>query len=280
VKESEGDYHIAIDGKENRRSHNKNKQLGPLHLVSAWATETGVALGQVATSDKSNEITAIPVLIDQIDVTDAIVTIDAMGCQREIAEKIVDAGGDYVLAVKENQPKLHAEIHSYFQKHIEQSFTQLEYRYHETNESTQHGRIEHRAYYLTKVPANFAAEEKWPTVKGIGYAIRMTTHADGRETHDVRYYILSTYLSGKRFAAAVRGHWGIENSLHWVLDMNFREDESRTRERVLGDNLSWLRRFAISMLRQHPLKDSLKGKMQIAGWNNDFLAEVLGLHHV
>ena len=264
---------IAIDGKSCRRSHDASKDLGPLHIVSAWASEQGIALGQVATEDKSNEITAIPLLLDQLDLTDALVTIDAMGCQKEIAQKIVVGKGVFVLAVKDNQHKLHRAIKNYFAKHLERDLEELQYRYYESVEEA-HGRVDERAYYLTRVPKDFAVKAEWPWVKAIGYAVRFTQHADGSLSQEVRYYIVSRYLSGKRFGEAVRGHWGIE-SMHWVLDVNFREDDSRTRERTLGNNLSWLRRFAITRLKHHPMKESLRGKMQIAGWNADFLAEVL-----
>jgi len=265
---------IAIDGKTSRRSHDRAKGLGALHLVSAWATEHGLAWGQVATADKSNEITAIPELLDQIDVSGAVVTIDAMGCQREIAQKIVDEKGDYLLAVKDNQPKLFAAIHEFFTTHLEDDLAQVPHRSHQTREKA-HGRVDERYYYTAKLPKDFPLRDQWPGLKAIGCATRITTRPDGTETDETRYYIASQYLSGARFAEAVRGHWGIENSLHWVLDMNFREDENRTRERTLADNLSWLRRFAISKLKQHPKQDSLRGNMQSAAWSDRFLAEVL-----
>jgi predicted transposase YbfD/YdcC len=264
---------IAIDGKSCRRSHDASNDLGALHIVSAWASEQGIALGQVAAEDKSNEITAIPLLLDQLDLTDALVTIDAMGCQKEIAQKIVAGQGDFVLAVKDNQPKLRRAIKNHFVERLAKDLEELQYRYSE-NEDEGHGRVDERAYYLTRVPKDFAVQAEWPWVKAIGYAVRFTQHADGSASQEVRYYIVSRYLSGKRFGEAVRGHWGIE-SMHWILDVNFREDDSRTRERTLGNNLSWLRRFAITRLKHHPMKESIRGKMQIAGWNADFLAEVL-----
>ena len=269
---------IAIDGKTCRGSHDAGKSLGPLHIVSAWASEEGIALGQVATESKSNEITAIPKLLDQIELSKAIVTIDAMGCQKNIVEQIVLGKGDCVIAVKDNQPKLQAAIESFFQKQIERDLEDLQYRIHETRDSG-HGRIDERTYYLTRTPHDFAPAADWPHVKAIGYAMRWTQHADGRETSEVRYYIATRYLSGKRFAEAVRGHWGIE-SMHWVLDVTFREDDSRTRERTLGNNLSWLRRFAVTLLKRHPAKDSIKGKMQHCAYNTDFLTEVLILNSV
>ena len=264
---------VCIDGKTCRRSHDLSKDLGPLHIVSAWASEEGIALGQVATDAKSNEITAIPQLLEQLDLTNALITIDAMGCQKEIVEQIVDNDGDFVITVKDNQPKLAAAIATFFDKHFTSNLEDLRYRCHETSEES-HGRIEERSYYITKTPANFPVAKDWPSVKAIGYSLRLTQHADGTETSEVRYYIASCYLSGKRFSEAVRGHWGIE-SMHWVLDVNFREDDSRTRERTLGNNLSWLRRFAITLLKRHPAKDSLRGKMQAASYDTSFLAEVL-----
>ena len=178
----------------------------------------------------------------------------------------------------QKQPKLFAAIQDFFAHHLERDLEELRYREYET-EDLGHGRLDERAYLVTKLPKDFALKKEWPWIKAIGYAVRLTQHADGRETYEVRYYILSRYLSGPRFGAAVRGHWGIE-SMHWVLDVIFREDDSRTRERTLGNNLSWLRRFAITRLKHHPLPESLRGKMQIAGWNNDFLAEVLTGQHV
>jgi predicted transposase YbfD/YdcC len=267
---------VAIDGKTNRRSHDNSQGLGPLHLVSAWASEEGIALGQVATEAKSNEITAIPVLLTQLELTDTLVTIDAMGCQKEIARQISDGGGDFVIAVKDNQPTLRETIAAYFLEHLERDLEDLRYRSHETTE-VGHGRIDERSYFLTPAPKDFALKKEWPWVKAIGYSVRISQHADGRETDEVRYYILSRYLSGKRFSEAVRGHWGIE-SLHWVLDVTFREDDSRTRERTLGNNLSWLRRFAVTLLKRHSIKDSIRGKMIRCLMNTDFLAEVLTLH--
>ena len=250
---------IAIDGKTNRRSHDRGKDLGPLHIVSAWASEEGIALGQVATDAKSNEITAIPLLLDQLCLTDTLITIDAMGCQKDIVELIVAGGGDCVIAVKDNQPTLRAAIETYFNQHLERDLEDLRYRSHEPHDEG-HGRIDERCYFLTRTPRDFAPGEDWPWVKAIGYTLRLTQHADGTETDEVRYYLCTRYLSGKRFAEAVRSHWSIE-SMHWVLDVNFREDDSRTRERTLGNNLSWLRRFAITLLKRHPAKDSLRGKM-------------------
>jgi predicted transposase YbfD/YdcC len=266
---------IAIDGKTCRRSHDQAHGLGALHVVSAWATEEGIALGQVAAQEKSNEITAIPLLLKQIELADTLITIDAMGCQKEIAAAIVEGKGDFVIALKGNQPNLREAVEGYLMEQLGRDFEDLRYRHHETRESG-HGRTDERAYYLCAVPKDFALKSEWPWVKAIGYAVRVSVDGRGHETSEVRFYVLSRYLSGKRFSEAVRGHWGIE-SMHWVLDVTFREDDSRTRERTLGDNLSWLRRFAVTLLKRHPIKDSLKGKMIRCMLNTDFLTEVLTL---
>ncbi len=265
---------IAIDGKTMRRAHDRGRGLGPLHLVSARANEHGLSPGQVATEEKSNEITAIPELIDRIDVKGAIVTIDAMGCQESIARKIVDAKGDYVLAVKDNQPKLYEAIKNVFSDERQGDLLKTPHRQHQTSEKG-HGRSDERCYVLAKIPVDFPLKDQWPSVKAVGMAVRMTQANEGTESGDVRYFISSCYLSGQRFAQAVRGHWRIENSLHWVLDVTFDEDQSRTRERFAANNLSWLRRIAISLLKCHPSKHSIKGKSEIAGWSDEFFMQVL-----
>ena len=264
---------IAIDGKQCRRSHDAGKDLGALHIVSAWAGEEGLALGQVACAAKSNEITAIPELLEQIAVEDALITIDAMGCQKEIAQAIVAKGGDFVLAVKGNQPKLYDAVEELFVASYETDVELLKYRDWKT-EDAGHGRADERMYRVIPVPADWAMKADWPQVKAVGQAIRISRDADGVETDEVRYYILSRRLGVKRFGEAVRGHWAIE-SMHWVLDVAFREDDSRTRERILGNNLSWLRRFAITLLKRHPAKESLCGKMTICLMNTAYLTEVL-----
>jgi len=274
IHEEEGARMIAIDGKTLRRSHDQREGLGPLHLVSAWAGDHGLALGQVATEEKSNEITAIPALLDRIDVQGAVVTIDAMGCQKDIAQKIVDGGGDYVLAVKDNQPTLYAAIEEVFRDERQDELRKRPHWEHQTRE-TGHGRRDERYYGLARIPRDFPGTNAWPGARAIGMAVRLVENRDGTLSGDTRYFLTSRYLSGPRFAQAVRGHWGIENCLHWVLDVTFDEDQSRTRNRHMANNLSWLRRFAISLLNRHPSTDSIKGKSQVAGWNNEFLLEVL-----
>ncbi len=265
--------HLAIDGKTLRRSHDRGRDLGPLHLVSVWATQQGVTLGQVAADDKSNEITAIPQLLDQLDLEGAVVTIDAAGCQKTIAQKIIDGGGDYVLALKGNQQTLHRGVCDWFQEQIDDDFAGVPVSCWEEHE-TSHGRVEHRTYYQLRVPDDLPGRRPWSGLKTIGVAIRIS-EKDGHETADVRYYISSLRRHGQRFARLVRDHWGIENTLHWSLDMTFREDDSRVRARRLAENLAWLRRLALTLIKQHPGKESLVMKRRMAGWSIDFLMQVL-----
>lgn len=267
------DKHIAIDGKTLRRSHDRRRGLKPLHLVSAWATREGITLGQLATEEKSNEITAIPELLDRLDLESAIVTIDAAGCQKSIAAKIVEGGGDYVLALKGNQSTLYQAIENYFDAQVERDFAGVPVSYWEEQEKS-HGRLDKRYYYQLTVPVDLLGREKWRGLKTLGVALRIS-EANGVQTIDTRFYISSLRRSIQRFARCVRGHWGIESTLHWSLDMTFREDESRVRGRRSADNLSWLRRLALTLLKKHPAKKSIAMKRRIAGWNVNFLMQVL-----
>jgi predicted transposase YbfD/YdcC len=273
TSEEESPRQIALDGKCLRRSHARSRGLGAMYLVSAWATDQGVALGQLAVEDKSNEITAIPRLLDQLDITGAVVTIDAAGCQRTIADEIISGGGDYVLALKGNQDTLHRNVSNLFTKLLEEDFRDTPVSRHEECEHG-HGRTEERWYYQIAVPSNFPQCEKWTGLKTFGLAVRRSIEK-GNETIEKRYYINSLWRNGKRFAKCVRHHWSIENKLHWVLDMTFREDESRVRERCLADNLGWLRRLALTLLKQHPGKQSIVMKRRLAGWSASFLMQVL-----
>jgi predicted transposase YbfD/YdcC len=270
--------HIAIDGKALRRSHDRRRGLGPLFLVSAWSVRRGISLGQLATEEKSNEITAIPELLEQINVTNAVVTIDAAGCQREIAEQVIESGGDYLLALEGNQGKLHQRVQDYIAKNMENEFADVPARKYEEVVKG-HGRIDRLTYYQMAAPDEILNGNKWRGLKSIGVAIRIS-EKDGKETSDVRYYISSTKVSVKRFAERVRGHWGIENSLHWCLDVTFREDDSRLRNRHAADNLAWLKRFTISILKQQTDKESIAMRRRMAGWNPEYLAQVIGLSKV
>jgi predicted transposase YbfD/YdcC len=264
---------MAVDGKTLRRSHDKKRGLGALHAVSVWASEFGLSLGQVATDDKSNEITAIPELLRLVDIDGAIITIDAMGTQTEIAETIVDRGADYVLALKANQEKLHDAVIEYVDQHMETDFEGTGARHHVTREKA-HGRQEIRHYIQMPVPETLPRPERWKGLLTIGMAM-LTCIRDGKETADVRYFISSLAMGVKRFARAVRSHWGIENTCHWTLDVTYREDESRIRNKHLRENFAWLNRFSLSLLKQHPRKDSVAMKRRACGWNDKFLVQVL-----
>ena len=263
----------AVDGKTARRSHDRKKALGALHSVSVWASEFGLSLGQVACADKSNEITAIPELLRLVDIQGAIITIDAMGTQKAIAAQIIEQQADYVLALKGNQEKLHDAVIEYIDQQLENDFAGLDVRQHTTTE-TGHGRDETRCYTHLPVPSDLPNRDQWKGLKSIGVAISACVR-DGKETIEKRYYISSLSVGVKRFARAVRGHWGIENSCHWSLDMTFREDESRIRDRTLRQNFAWLNRFLLSLLKQHPSKNSVVGKRRGCAWNDAFLLEVL-----
>ena len=264
---------LAIDGKTLRRSHDKSKGLGALHLVSVWASEFGLSLGQVATDQKSNEITAIPELLKLVDIRGAIITIDAMGTQRAIAKDIIDGGADYVLALKGNQETLHDAVIEYVDEHMKSDFRNIGARRHVTEE-TGHGREELRHYVQMPVPKTLPGASRWKGIATIGVAMMLCVR-EGKETVDIRYYISSLTMGVKRFAHAVRAHWGIENTCHWTLDVTYREDESRIREKHLRENFAWLNRFTLSLLKQHPGKDSLAMKRRCCGWNDQFLVQTL-----
>jgi predicted transposase YbfD/YdcC len=265
--------HVAIDGKTLRRSHDKKNKLGPLHVVSAWASDCGIALGQIATEEKSNEITAIPQLLEIIDVEEAVVTIDAAGCQKNIARRIVDGKGDYVLALKGNHRKLFDEVQLILGCHMQDDFANCPVSRHVEVEQG-HGRLEARRYYQITAPSHLHDRSQWKGLKTIGVAVR-TYEENGVEKTDARYYLSSLRRHGERFADAVRKHWSVENTLHWSLDMTYREDESRVRNRRFAENLAWLRRMTLSLIKQHPSKDSNVMKRRMAGWNVDFLMQLL-----
>lgn len=272
-EEVDGKRHVAIDGKTLRRSHDRKNALGPMHIVSAWASDLGITLGQVATDEKSNEITAIPELLDIIDIEDTIITIDAAGCQKTIAKQIVDGKGDYVLALKANHEKLFDDVRFLFDHYIKTDFADCPVSRHVEVEQG-HGRLESRTYYQITAPIDLRGRSDWAGLKSVGAAVRIYEQ-NGVEKTDTRYFISSLRRNGKQFANAVRSHWGIENSLHWSLDMTYREDESRTRNRRFAENLAWLRRMTLSLIKRHPSKHSNIMKRRLAGWSADFLMQVL-----
>lgn len=265
---------VAIDGKTLRRSYDKASSKAAIHMVSAWASANHISLGQVVVDAKSNEITAIPQLLELIEISGSIVTIDAMGCQTEIASKIVDGGADYCLAVKKNQPTLHAEIEAHFDELIENDFQGARVRKTATHEKG-HGREDDRYYSICPVPASVRDAPRWKQLRAIGMAVNVTQR-NGREHTEIRYYILSRYLAAGRFADAVRKHWGIENNLHWQLDVTFGEDQCRVRKGHADTNLSILRRTALSLLKnEHTAKVGIKNKRLTAAWDDTYLTKVL-----
>jgi predicted transposase YbfD/YdcC len=264
---------LAVDGKTARRSHDRSKGLGALHSVSVWASEFGLSLGQVACAEKSNEITAIPELLRLVDIKGAIITIDAMGTQKAIAEQIIESEADYVLALKGNQGTLHQAVISYIDEQSENDFANVTARRHVTEE-TGHGRQATRSYIQMPVPQSLPGLELWKGLKSIGMVVSECLR-DGKETVEIRYYISSLAVSVKRFAHAVRSHWGIENSCHWSLDVTYREDESRIQNKNMRENFAWLRRLTLSLLKQHPGRESVAMKRRSCGWSDDFMMEVL-----
>ena len=264
---------FAVDGKTLRRSHDKRKGLGALHSVSLWASDFGLSLGQVATEEKSNEITAIPELLKLVDLRGAIITIDAMGTQKAIAKVILDGGADYVLALKGNQEKLHDAVIEYLDEQTRTDFAKIGARRHITKEKG-HGREEIRHYVQMPAPKTLPGFELWPGLLTIGVAM-LSCVRDGKETAEIRYFISSLPMGVQRFAHAVRRHWAIENTCHWSLDLTYREDESRIRNQHLRENFAWLNRFTLSLLKQHPSKDSLAMKRRSCGWNDNLLVQTL-----
>ena len=265
---------FAIDGKTSRRSHDRANGLGALHTVSVWASEFGLSLGQVACAEKSNEITAIPELLRFVDIEGTIITIDAMGTQKAIAAQIVDGKADFVLALKGNQETLHQAVIDYIDEQIDNGFIGCKARHHTTKEKG-HGREEIRCYTQMPVPKDLQGLELWKGLKSIGMATLICVRA-GKETIETRYFISSLEVKVKQFARAIRSHWGIENGLHWSLDMIYRDDESRIREPNLRENFAWLNRFTLSLLKQHPdKKQSTVMKRRSCGWSENFLMEVI-----
>jgi predicted transposase YbfD/YdcC len=263
---------IAIDGKTLRGS--ATSKLGALHLVSAWATANQLTLGQIAVADKSNEITAIPKLLELLDLQGALVTMDAMGCQKDIAAKIRERGGDYVLAVKDNQPTLLEDIQTCFSTAFDTDFAGLTYDQYET-EDQGHGRVEKRHYTIMIDPPGLRQAHLWQDVRVIGICVSERTLTGQATTTEARYFIGSRKASAKIYGRALRNHWGIENNLHWQLDVSFREDNNRVSKRHGAENLAVLRRLALTLLKQHADKRSIACKRLAAALNTDFLQKVL-----
>ena len=275
LQESTDGQLVAIDGKTARATLDRAKGQNPLHVVSAWATANHLLLGQEVVDTKSNEITAIPKLLEVLELTGAIVTIDAMGCQKEIAAKIRDKGADYVLAVKGNQEHLEEDIIAAFEA-VDDGQGSATVRTHTTYDKG-HGRQETRRTQTMAVPEALRNPEAWRDLKSIARCTR-TYQEGGVEKSEVRYFISSLSPQAKKLAVAIRGHWGIENGLHWVLDMYFAEDRNRARTGNAAANLALLRRWVVSLLRRDESSTGgIEKKRLQAGWNDEIREAILGL---
>jgi predicted transposase YbfD/YdcC len=259
---------IAIDGKVLRRSFDRASSKSALHMVSAWGCEQRMVLAQIATDAKSNEITAVPKLLKMLSLKDTIVTVDALNCQRTIAQQIVDQGGDYALALKGNQGTLHADVSLYLDDPVREAGDT------DTTVDADNGRIETRVATLTTNIGWLQHGHKWPGLKCIGKITR-TRETTAKTTVETAYYLLSTPMTAKRFNAVVRSHWGIENRLHWRLDVIMNEDQDRNRMDNSPYNHAILRHMALNVIQKEGSKGSLRGKFKRAGWDDAFLRQLL-----
>src|SRR5574340_153096 len=276
LHEATGGEVIALDGKTLRHSFDTASGQAALHLVSAWATENGVSLGQLKVEGHSNEITALPALLKLLDVSGCVVTIDAMGCQKELAKQVVEQGGDYVLGLKANQPHLQDEVQYFFREAQQLGFHDVPYHYHEQVDKG-HGRLEIRRCWMVEQVALewLAREDQWPGLASIAQ-VEAERRLGKKVSKETRYFLSSLTGSAARLAAAVRAHWGIETSLHWVLDVTLGEDQSRVRRDHAPENLALLRRLALNLIRQaKPPRMSVRASCKRAGWDHSFLEVLL-----
>jgi len=264
----------AIDGKTFRRSSDSASKKKAIHMVSAWAVENGMVLAQEAVKEKSNEITAIPALLEILDLNGAFVSIDAMGCQTEIAKDVVAGKGEYLLAVKGNQKDLHEQIKDFFDESERVNFADVDYEQHQSVDKD-HGRIEERVCYVVRNLEWLEGKERWAKIQAV-VMIHSKRTIRGKKTQDRRYYITNTQKSAKIIGSAIRAHWGVENSLHYCLDMTFGEDQSRKRKDNSGVNFGIICRLALSLLRQDTSeRGSVKWKRHLAAMDAKFLEKIL-----
>jgi predicted transposase YbfD/YdcC len=265
---------IAIDGKAAREAMNRSKDKGPLCLVTAWASANHMLLGQVAGPAGSNELGALPQLLELLELKGAIVTLDALGCQKNIVEQIADRGGRYVISVKGNQERLEQVVHDTIESALNRD--DLKPAQSHTTTEQKHGRIETRTTTAIPVPEHFEGKDDWKGLKSFVMVVRETTHPDGRTTTGIRYFISNLEPTAKRLSLIVRGHWRIENQLHWQLDVSFDEDGNRARRNHAQANLGVLRRTALSMIKNTPdLSGSVKSKRLQAGWSERTLEAII-----
>jgi len=265
---------MAIDGKTLRRSYDGASNKKAIHMVSAWAAENGLVVRQMKTEEKSNEITAIPALLGMLEIKNCLVTIDAMGCQKEIAKKIVEKSGDYLLSLKRNQESLYDETFAFFQNAQENNFDGLSWDFYETEEKG-HGRQEIRRYWTITSLETLEHGREWPPLRLVGMVESECAHK-GETSREYRFYISSRESRVETFAMAVRSHWGIENSLHRSLDVSFREDDSRIRIGNAAEKFSIIRRLALNRIEQEKsIKKGVKAKRRRAGWDENYLVKVL-----
>lgn len=272
AEKTEGEI-ISIDGKTSRGSKDAKNERSPLHLVSAWANSNRLILGQEATAEKSNEITAIPKLLSLLDIHGCIITIDAMGCQTAIAEQVINQGGDYCLAVKDNQESLSEAIEDFFDTAILTDFKGVKYDYTEEIDK-EHGRLESRQYWICDYLETLPNPKRWKGLRSIGL-VKRETIKNNVTTVEKRYFINSFPANAKTFARAVRSHWGIENSLHWRLDVVMREDDCRIRIGNAPTIFSTLRHICLNLFQIEPSKLSLKRKRMKSALNDDYRANVV-----
>lgn len=268
---------VAVDGKTLRRSFDKASSKAAIHMVSAWASKAGLVLGQVKTDEHSNEITAIPKLLEILSLQGCIVTLDAMGAQKEVVQTIVDKGADYVISLKGNQSTLHEATKAFFDEAREERFETVKHDFYETLEK-EHGRLETRKYWVSSILDWCKQKHQWAGLCSVGM-VEATREIDGRKSTETRYFISSlTGDSAKKFAHAVRSHWAVENSLHWVLDMAFDEDQSRVRKGNAAENMAMLRHVALNLLKGDTTtrKVGIATRRKKAGWSGDYMMHLLG----